>query len=153
MQQSNLWRRMPSFFASIEDSPYLEQKYATLMAAVELLIRSSLIEGSYLTPSEAESKTLPKLIGMARGKLRWNVPAHYTEAERYRKTRNAVDHGGPLPHESGQVRGDFDKWKLFLCRRLFIRLGFDGKIASPQNGFASSSPVEEFSKEHNAFRA
>jgi hypothetical protein len=152
MQQSDLWRRLPSFCASIEDPPYLEQKYATLMAAVELLIRSSLVEGGHLKATEAESKSLPTLIGMARGTLRWHVPSHYTEAERYRTTRNAVDHGGSLPHDSRQIRGDFDKWKLFLCRRLFIRLGFNGQVASPQNGWASSSPVHEFSEEHNSFQ-
>ena len=151
MQQSTLWRHLPCFFASMEDPPYLEQKYASLMATVELLIRSSLVEGGHLTPDEAASKTLPELVGAARGTLRWDVPRHYTEAERYRTTRNAVDHGSPLPHGTQQVRADFDKWKLFLCRRVFIRLGFDGHITSPQGGWTSSSPVHEFSREHNSF--
>jgi len=152
LQKLDLWRHMPAFCASIEDPPYLEQKYSTLMAAVERLIRSSLIEAGFVTPIEAESKNLAGLIGMARGKLRWNVPGHYTKAERYRETRNAVDHGGALPHDAAQVRADFDKWKLFLNRRLFIRLGFDGMIQSPQSGLVSESPVSEFSGEHNSFR-
>ena len=74
-----------------------------------------------------------------------DVPPHYTEGERYRTTRNAVGHGGMLPHKAERVRADFDKWKLFLLRRLFIRLGFDGEVASPEKGWACSSPVDEFS--------
>ena len=151
MQQTELWRQLPPLYASIEDPPYLEQKYATLMMAVELLIRNSLIEGGHLSADNAKTKTLPDLIGLARGKLRWHVPGHYTKGERYRKTRNAVDHGGPLPHDAEQVRADFDKWKLFLLRQIFIRLAFDGEVKSPQKGWLSSSPVSEFSEEHNSF--
>jgi hypothetical protein len=152
MQQSELWRRLPPLYAAIEDPPYLEQKYATLMMAVELFIRSSLIDGGHLTPGEEHAKELPKLIGMARRKLGWDFPRHYTEGERYRTTRNAVAHGGALHDDIDHVRADFDKWKLFLLRRLFIKLGFDGTVASPQDGWASSSPVDEFSEEHNSFR-
>lgn len=151
MQQSDQWRRLAPLYAAMEDPPYLEQKYATLMMAVELFIRNSAIEGGHLSPTEAERKTLPELVGLARGTLGWNVPGHYTQGERYRKTRNAVDHGGLLPHAPVRVRADFDKWKLFLCRRIFIRLGFDGQVASPESGWASSSPVDEFSEEHNSF--
>lgn len=152
MRRSPLWRQMPAFVASIEDPPYLEQKYASLMAAIELLIRSSLLESSVLISDDAQALTLPDLIGIARGRLRWDVPKHYLEADRYRKTRNAVGHGAALPHAPDQVRADFDKWKLFLSRRLFIRLGYSGHVVSPQEGWVSSSPVHEFSKEHNAFR-
>jgi hypothetical protein len=152
MQQSELWRKLPFLCAAIDDPPYLEQKYATLMMAVEMLIRSSLIEQGELKPEEAESKTLPKLIGMARGMLGWTVPGHYTEDDRYRKVRNAVDHGGRLPHDIAQVRHDFDKWRLFLTRRFLIRLGYVGSVESAQRGFASISPVDEFSEEHNSFR-
>ena len=151
MQQTELWRRLPPLYAAIEDPPYLEQKYATLMMAVEMLIRGLLIEGGHLSQAKAEAKTLPKLIGLARDTLGWDVPRHYTEGERYRITRNAVHHGDSLPHDADQVRADFDKWKLFLLRRLFIRLGFDGEVASPERGWASSSPVDEFSEEHNSF--
>jgi hypothetical protein len=153
MLQTDLWRRLGPLFAAVLDPPYLEQKYATLMMAVELLIRSSLIEAGHLDLSEAESKTLPKLIGMARGLLRWDVPYHYTEEDRYRTIRNAVDHGGALPHDPSVVYADFAKWKLFLLRRVFMRLGYTGQVASPQKGWASSSPVEEFSEEHNSFGA
>lgn len=152
MQQSEHWRGLPSLYAAIEDPPYLEQKYATLMMAVELFIRNSIIENGHFTQAQAELMTLPKLIGSARAKLGWVIPRHYTEAERYRKTRNAVDHGAQLPHHADQIRADFDKWKLFLLRRLFIRLGFDAPVASPQKGWASCSPVDEFSEEHNSFR-
>ncbi len=151
MQRTELWGRLPSLYAAIEDSPYLEQNYATLMMAVEMVIRGSLIEGGHLSLAEAEAKTLPHLIGLARGMLRWDVPRHYTEGERHRKTRNAVAHGGSLPHDIDQIRADFDKWKLFLLRRLFIRLGFDGEVASPEKGWASSSLVDEFSEECNSF--
>jgi hypothetical protein len=153
--QSSRWGKMPLFYASIEDPPYMEQKYATLMAAVELFIRNSLIEGGQLQAAEAESKTLPKLIGMARakgvGKLQWDLPQHYTQAERYRETRNAVAHGGSFPQAASETRWDFDKWMLFLRRRLFMRLGFDGHIASPSGGWRSASPVHDFSEEHNSF--
>ena len=128
MRQSDLWRRLPPLYAAIEDSPYLEQKYATLMMAVELFIRGSLIEGGHLSPAAAEDESLHDLIGLARGTLRWRVPKHYTKGERYLATRNAVAHGNPLPSDVDQVRADFDKWKLFLLRRLFIRLGFDGEV-------------------------
>jgi hypothetical protein len=151
MQQSALWRRLPFLYAAIQDPPFLEQKYATLMMAVEMFIRSSLIEGGHLTPAAAEAKTLRPLIHMARGTLRWNMPGHYTDGGRYRTTRNAVAHGERLPHSAAQVRADFDKWKLFLLRRLFLRLGFDGQVASPHRGWASSSHVDEFSEEHNTF--
>jgi hypothetical protein len=151
MQQSDLWRRLPFLYAAIEDPPYLEQRCATLMMAVEMFIRSSLIEGGHLTPAAAEAKTLRRLIHMARGTLRWDMPGHYTDGERYRTTRNAVAHGGRLPHSAAQVRADFDKWRLFLLRRLFLQLGFDGQVASPHRGWASSSRVDEFSEEHNSF--
>jgi hypothetical protein len=150
MQKSELWRRLPSAYACIEDPPYLEQKYAALMACVELFIRNCLVEHG-MTEPDAESKLLPELVSAARRVLRWDVPKHYTEGERYRTARNAAGHGGSMPHDPRQVRSDFDKWKLFLMRRLFMRLGFTGKVASPKGGWASSSPVGEFSKEHNAF--
>jgi hypothetical protein len=152
MQESELWQRMPALFAAVEDPPYLEQKYATLMMAVELLIRSSLIEEGHVSVANANSKYLPELISLARGTLLWDIPRHYTRKERYRNTRNAVAHGNSLPHDIGQIRGDFDKWKLFLLRRMFIRLGFEGEVSSPKAGYASSSPVNEFSEEHNSFR-
>jgi len=151
MRQGALWSRMPFLCAAIEDPPYLEQKHATLMAAVELLIRNCLIEGSYMTQEEAEEKTLPTLIGLARNALRWDVPKHYTKGERHRELRNAVAHGTALPYAPLSVRHDFDKWRLFLLRRLLIRMGFDGKVASPQKGYASVSEVDEFSEEHNTF--
>jgi hypothetical protein len=151
MQRSELWRRLPSLYAVIGEPPYLEQKFATLMMAVELLIRSSLIEANELSLSAAEEATLPKLVSMARAKLRWNMPKHYTEHDRYRKSRNAVDHGAVLPYDVRLTLADFQKWKLFLLRRIFIRLGFDGSVASPQNGWAGSSAVDEFSADHNSF--
>ncbi|HTU21404.1 MAG TPA: hypothetical protein VMG10_25425 [Gemmataceae bacterium] len=96
MQQSNLWKRLPWLCAGMEDPPYLEQKCATLMSALELLIRSSLIEGRHYSAEELQKKklTFPELIGAARKTLGWDIPPHYTAGERYRLLRNAVSHGG-----------------------------------------------------------
>jgi hypothetical protein len=151
MQGSDLWKRLPFFCAAIEDPPYLEQKLATLMAAVEHLIRSSLVEAGHCTAEESEDLTLPQLIGAARSKLRWTLPKHYTAQERHRRLRNAVAHGGPLPGRIEGVRGAFDKWHLFLNRRLLLRLGYNGAVSSPHQGFASLSAVDDFTEEHNAF--
>jgi hypothetical protein len=151
MQQSDLWSRLPWLCAGIEDPAYLEQKCATLMAALELLMRSSLIEGGHYSAEQPEGPTFPTLIGAAKKKLGWDIPRHYTERERYRLLRNAVAHGGQLPGQVKQVRHDFDKWSLFLLRRFLIRLGFDGEVASPHEGWTSSSPVGDFTEEHNSF--
>lgn len=151
MQQSDLWRRLPWLCAGIEDPPYLEQKCATLMSALELLIRSSLIEGGHDSAEQAQKILLPGLIGAARKKLLWDIPQHYTTKERYRLLRNAVSHGGQLPGAAKQVRHDFDKWSLFLIRRFLLRLGFNGDVASPDQGCASTSALDDFSEEHNSF--
>jgi len=151
MQQSDLWRRLPFLCAAIEDSPYLEQKYATLMAGVEFLIRSSLLEGGHCSAEEGEKLKLPDLLGAARAKLGWTIPKHYTAKERHRHLRNAVAHGGDLPGDGTTVRRQFDKWHLFLLRRVLGRLGYTGEVASPSAGWASSSAVDDFSEEHNAF--
>jgi hypothetical protein len=151
MQQSALWRRLPWLCAGIEDPPYLEQKCATLMSALELLIRSSLIEDGHFSTEQAQKIMFPSLISAARKKLLWDIPPHYTAGDRYRLLRNAVSHGGHLPGEVKQVRHDFDKWALFLLRRFLLRLGFDGEVASPYQGFSSRSAVGDFSKEHNSF--
>lgn len=151
MQQSDLWRRLPWLCAGIEDPPYLEQKCATLMSALELLIRSSLIEDGHYSTKQAQKIMFPGLISAARKKLVWDIPPHYTAGERYRLLRNAVSHGDHLPGEVKQVRHDFDKWALFLLRRFLLRLGFDGDVASPDQGFISTSAVDDFSEEHNSF--
>jgi len=97
-------------------------------------------------------KTLPELIGAARGVLRWDVPNHYTARERHRRLRNAVAHGDELPDDASAVRRDFDKWRLFLLRRLLIRMGFRGKVRSPEKGWASLSRVDNFEEGHNSFQ-
>lgn len=149
MSKSDMWRRLPSFIMSAEDSPYLEQRVASLMAGVELFLRHSLTEAGYLTANDV--KMLPELIGMARGQLRWNVPRHYTKGNRHSRLRNAVAHANELPDDPPDVRYDFDKWLLFLTRRFLIRLGFKGKVASPRGGIACSSPVDAFGQEDNDF--
>jgi hypothetical protein len=151
MRRSKLWGRLPFICAAIEDPPYLEQKFATLMGAVEMLIRSTLVEGNHCTPEEGKALTLPALIGAARRMLGWEIPNHYTAHERHRHLRNAVAHGGDLPCEIESVRHNFDKWYLFLMRRILIRLGYTSDVASPESGFASSSSVDNFAEEHNTF--
>ena len=151
LERDDLWHRLPAFFAGIEDPPFLEQKIASLMAAVEYFIRSSLIESQNFTSKEAETKTLPTLIQEARDKLRWDIPDHYLLGDRYRRLRNTVSHGNALPEDKERVRSDFDKWKLFLLRRLLLKLGFDGEIVSPEKGWSSSSIVHDFSERFNSF--
>lgn len=150
---NNEWQRLFATCRAIEDPPFLEQKAASLMAAVELLMRICLVEQSKLSLEESEKKTLPELVGLVKKHLGWSVPTHYTTGERHRLLRNAVAHGNKLPSPAPNVRNDFDKWHLFLLRRILLRLGFDGKVASPQGGFASVSDVHEFSEVHNSFAA
>jgi hypothetical protein len=69
-----------------------------------------------------------------------------------RLLRNAVIHGGELPtNDSTEFRLLFDKWRLFLFRRVLIRLGYAGKVVSPHKGWVSSSDVGDFTEEHNSF--
>jgi hypothetical protein len=151
MQSSDLWRRLPVLCAAVEDAPYLEQKIATVMAGVELLRRGALVEGGHATPERAEELTLPGLISMARGLLPWGVPKHDTRRERHRLIRNAAAHGGARPGPAEEVRRDLDKWRLFLTRRLLLRLGFTGDVASPEGGFAASSGVGDVEEGANTF--
>lgn len=66
--------------------------------------------------------------------------------------RNAVVHGSAPPTaDSAELRLLFDKWKLFLFRRVLIRLGYAGKVTSPHKGWALTSDVGDFSEEHNDF--
>ena len=153
MQGSKLWSRLPLFSAAAEDPPYLEQKAATLMAAIELLLRSTLVERAFYTLEDAECMTLVLLVGAARGKLGWELPKHYTRKGRHGHLRNAVAHGNELPFSADSVRHDFDKWHLFLLRRLLMRMGFTGKVTSPENGWASTSPIDDFSESKNSFNA
>jgi hypothetical protein len=59
-------------------------------------------------------------------------------------------HGGALPTANSALRLLFDKWRLFLFRRVLIRLGYAGKVTSPHKGWASTSDVGD-SEEHNDF--
>jgi hypothetical protein len=65
------------------------------------------------------------------------------------RTTSQVDE---VPHTQSITDHPTAWRKLFLLRRLSIRLGFDGEVASPEKGWASSSPVGEFSAKHNSFR-
>jgi hypothetical protein len=50
-----------------------------------------------------------------------------------------------------EFRSMFGKWCLFLFWRVLIRLGYTGRVSSPERGYASSSPVDDFSEEHDSF--
>lgn len=155
MCASNLpWRKLSSYCAAIEDAPTLEQKFASLMMALEFLLRNSLMEGATnLAAAQVERLTFSELIGAAKKYLGWKVPKHYAAAGLVRLIRNAVMHGGDLPiKDSREFRETFDKWKLFLFRRVLIRLGYRGKVLSPHQKYWSASPVDDFSEEHNSFR-
>jgi hypothetical protein len=151
LRNAALWQPLPAFCASVEDPPYLEQKCASLLSGLELLLRNSLIEAGTCTATEAAKKSLTQLVSAARSTLRWDIPSHYTAGDRVRLLRNAVSHGGDLPESPDSVRRILDKWSLFLMRRFLIRLGYDGKIASPNNGYSSTSLVNDFSESCNSF--
>ena len=61
-------------------------------------------------------------------------------------------HGGELPtKDNTEFRLLFDKWRLFLFRRVLIRLGYRGKVVSPHKGWESNSEVADFRQEHKSF--
>jgi hypothetical protein len=145
------WLKLASYCGSLEDSPFLEQKFASLIMALEYFMRNSLIERGQ---SERAVTTLdfPALVGATRRHLGWEIPKHYMAKHTIRLLRNAVMHGGELPmKDSTEFRLLFDKWRLFLLRRVLIRLGYSGKVLSPHKGWASSSDVANFREEHNSF--
>lgn len=145
------WRKLASYCGSLDDPPYLEQKFASLMMAFEFFVRNCLIEQGRVE-SEVADLDFNKLIGAARRDLGWTIPKHYTAKEAVRLWRNAIVHGNEWPEaDTAAFRRLFDKWRLFLFRRVLIRLGYQGEVDSPQRGWASSSPVDDFSEEHNAF--
>jgi len=145
------WGKLASYCASLEEPPYLEQKFSSLITAVEFFVRNCLIERGQ--PEEEVTRIeFPELIGRAKKHLGWNIPKHFTAKETVRLVRNAVVHGSAVPTaDSAELRLLFDKWKLFLFRRVLIRLGYAGKISSPYKGWASTSDVDDFSEEHNDF--
>jgi hypothetical protein len=152
MRQSHpAWRKLQSYCGSIEDCPYLEQKFASLVMALEFFMRNSLIEGGR-AENDVSGLSFPDLIGATRKHLNWHIPKHYTAGEASRLLRNAVMHGGELPtKDNAEFRLQFDKWRLFLFRRVLIRLGYSGEVVSPHQGVQSSSAVNDFSVEHNSF--
>lgn len=60
----------------MQDLPYLEQKFAALMMAVEFFTRNSLLE-SGAAPVWVESLTFGNLLGESRKRLGWELPKHY----------------------------------------------------------------------------
>jgi hypothetical protein len=155
MRRSTLpWRRLPSYCACIGEASYLEQKVAALMTALEFFMRTSLREQDPTNTEINESQTFNELVGACRKILAWDIPKHYMTRDLPRLLRNAVAHGGELPtKDTTELRLLFDKWRLFLFRRVLIRLGYTGRVSSPHNGWAGSSAVGDFSEEHNDFTA
>jgi hypothetical protein len=145
------WNKLASYCASLEDAPFLEQKFASLVMAIEFFIRNSLIEAGQ-PEDQVTAFDFAGLISAGRRHLCWQVPKHYTTKETTRLLRNAVIHGGTLPTaDNAEFRLLFDKWRLFLFRRVLIRVGYAGKVDSPHKGWASMSDVGDFSEEHNDF--
>ena len=153
MRRSPLpWRKLASYCGAIEDGAFLEQKFSNLMMAVEFFIRTSLLEADPVRAPTFSQMKLTDLLGAARTRLGWVIPGHYGRNDLVRLLRNAVAHGGELPtRDSAEFRSMFDKWRLFLFRRVLIRLGYTGRVLSPHHGCASASAVDDFSEEHNSF--
>jgi hypothetical protein len=145
------WRRLASYCGSLEAAPFIEQKFASLITAIEFFMRNSLIERGKAGQGVARLD-FPKLVGAVRRDLGWDIPKHYMAKEAIRLWRNAVMHGGEWPSEdSTALRKLFDKWRLFLFRRVLIRLGYAGKIDAPHKGWMCSSDVGDFSEAFNSF--
>jgi hypothetical protein len=119
--------------------------------ALEFFTRNCLLEQGQ--PEEwVARRDFLELIGAVRKHLGWDVPKHYVARHTIRLLRNAVMHGGELPtQDSAEFRLLFDKWRLFLFRRVLMRLGYSGRVVSPHKGWRSSSDVADFSEEHNSF--
>lgn len=153
MRRSSLpWRKLAGYCGSLEDSPYLEQKLASLMAAVEFFMRTSLREDG-MGEKEVKAMDLSDLIGQTRRRLAWRTPSHYTARDATRRVRNAVAHGDEMPlSDSTELRLLFDKWHLFLYRRVLMRLGYKGEIRAPRLGYYEWSDVADFTEQRNSFR-
>ena len=122
------------------------------MTALEFFTRTCLREQDQHRWKEFHSMTLPDLIGEARKTLKWDIPKHYSAKQFYVRLRNAVAHGGDLPTKDNiELRHTFDKWRLFLFRRILIRLGYTGRVFCPVEGSEGSSLVSDFSERHNTF--
>lgn len=146
------WRRLPFMCACIEDPPYLEQKFASLMMALEYFLKLTLREDGHVAEDKLAKMALDNLVGAARGHLRWNIPGHYTPKGLFPQLRNAVMHGGELPtKDAAEFRHAFAKWKLFLLRRVLMRLGYRGQVVSPEKRCSSLSGVDDFTELHNSF--
>jgi hypothetical protein len=142
-QAHSSWQRLASYCGSLEDASYLEQTFASLIMALEFFMRNCLIEKGQPEESVAKLDFL-ELIGAARKHLGWHVPKHCVARHTIRLLRNAVMHGGELPtQDSTEFRLLFDKWRLFLFRRVLMRLGSEGKVVSPHRGRRSSSDVAD----------
>jgi hypothetical protein len=114
-------------------------------------MRNSLIEAGQSEDIVA-NLDFSDLIGATRKDLGWDVPKHYMAKHTTRVLRNAVMHGDELPTtDTTEFRLLFDKWRLFLFRRVLIRLGYKGKVVPPHKGYASSLDVADFSEEYNTF--
>lgn len=145
------WQKLASYCGSLDDMPYIEQKFAALIMAIEFFMRVSLVE-SGADEERVTKLDLNKLIGETRKRLGWDIPKHYTVRDTLRLLRNAVMHGSEAPvRDSAEFRLLFNKWRLFLFRRILIRLGYQGDVVSPHKGWSGSSVVSDFSAAHNSF--
>lgn len=150
-QAHSPWTKLASYCGSLQDAPFLEQKFAALIMALEFFMRNSLLERGQ-PPNAIARLDFSGLIGATRKHLGWDIPQHYMSKETARLLRNAVMHGDEPPlTDSAVFRRLFDKWRLFLFRRVLMRLGYTGKVTSPHKGWVSSSDVMDFAEEHNSF--
>ena len=121
------------------------------LAAVELFMRTSLIEGG-LDERRVTTLDFREVIGETRKRLDWNIPKHYNSGDTTRLVRNAVAHGSETPTKDNvEFRLLFDKWRLFLFRRILIRLGYQGDVVSPHKGWLDSSAANDFTEARNSF--
>ena len=150
-KQHSPWRKLASYCGALEDAPYLEQRFASLMMAVEFFFRNLLLEKGE-TEHDVARLSLKELIGAVRRRRGWPIPKHYTAGEAVRFWRNAVMHGLEWPSgEKEQFRRLLDKWRLLFFRLVLVRLGYSGKVIAPHAGWAVESDVADLSEEYNSF--
>ena len=74
---------LASYRGALQDAPYSEEKSASLIMALEFLMRTCLIQRNH--PEQAVAKLeFPALIGAVRKHLGWDIPKHYTARDTIR---------------------------------------------------------------------
>ena len=149
LNNNSSWGAFNTLIASLEDPPYLEQKLMSLFAAVEGFVKFSLLEDGML---EKDLPTdLNTCIGAAKSRLGWDVPKHYKVNNKIRPMRNGLMHEFKLNSSPADSVMVFQKWRVFLMRRLLHRLGYTGRIDSASAGVRVASEIGDFSEEANSF--